>query len=80
MLCHKDTLRSGGTALLSLDGGEWSYSRPGRFTPGNEPPVPTGWEAGWATEPVWTLWRREKFYTAGNRTRPVKPVVHRYTD
>jgi len=24
------------------------------------PPVPIGQEAGWAPEPVWTLWRREK--------------------
>jgi hypothetical protein len=24
----------------ALDGGEWTVSRPGRFTPGNEPLVP----------------------------------------
>jgi hypothetical protein len=34
----------GGIAPLflvwALDGGEWSASRPGRFTPGKEPPVP----------------------------------------
>jgi hypothetical protein len=34
---------SGGTApsflTSELDGGEWSASRPGRFTPGKEPPV-----------------------------------------
>jgi hypothetical protein len=24
----------------ALVGGEWSASRPGRFTPGKEPPVP----------------------------------------
>jgi len=29
--------------------------------PGKEPPVPIGYEAGWALEPVWTRWRREKF-------------------
>jgi hypothetical protein len=28
-----------------LDGGDWSVSRPGRFTPGEEPTVPIGWEA-----------------------------------
>jgi hypothetical protein len=26
----------------ALDGGEWLASRPGRFTPGKEPPVPIG--------------------------------------
>jgi hypothetical protein len=38
MLRHGDILLSGGTAPLflisSLDGGEWSFSRPDRFTPG----------------------------------------------
>jgi hypothetical protein len=33
---------------------------------GKEPTVPTGQEAGWAPEPVWTLWRREKSCPAGN--------------
>jgi len=28
--------------------------RPGRFIPGNKSQVPTGQEAGWAPEPVWT--------------------------
>jgi hypothetical protein len=40
----------------ALDGSEWSVSRPGRFTPGERIPV----EVGWDSEPVWTLWRREK--------------------
>jgi hypothetical protein len=26
----------------ALDGGEWPVSRPGRFTPGKEPPLPIG--------------------------------------
>jgi len=34
------------------DGGEWSASRPGRFTTGKEHPIPIGREAGWAPEPV----------------------------
>jgi len=29
--------------------------------------VPLGYEAGWAPEPVWTRWRREKLPTR-NRT------------
>jgi hypothetical protein len=38
----------------ALDGGEWSASRPGRFTPGETPlpPVSIGQEAGWAPEPI----------------------------
>jgi hypothetical protein len=30
---------------LTLDGGEWSAPRPGRFTPGEGAPV-TGWIGG----------------------------------
>jgi hypothetical protein len=30
------------------------------FSQGDSRPVPTGYEAGWPPEPVWTLWRREK--------------------
>jgi hypothetical protein len=45
--------------LTSALVGEWSASRPGRFTPGKEPPVPIGEEVGWTPEPIWTLWRRE---------------------
>jgi hypothetical protein len=54
---------------LALERGGWLVSRPGRFTLGKEPPVPIGQEAGWAPEPVWTLWRRENSISlAGNRT------------
>jgi hypothetical protein len=35
----------------ALDGGEWSTSRPGRSEPETEPPVPTGYEAGWDPKP-----------------------------
>jgi hypothetical protein len=44
----------------ALDGGEWSASSPWRFTCGEKPPVPTGQEAGWGPEQVWTKWRGEK--------------------
>jgi hypothetical protein len=40
---------------LALDGGEWSASCPGRtLPPGKGLRIPTGQEAGWAPEPVWT--------------------------
>jgi hypothetical protein len=37
----------------ALDGGERSASRPGRYTPG-EDPEPIVQDAGWAPGPVWT--------------------------
>jgi hypothetical protein len=55
-----------------LDGGEWSASRPGRFTSAERSPVPNEQEAGWAPDPVWTLWSRETFLApSGNRTPAV---------
>jgi len=44
---------------LALDGDEWSASHPGCFNPREKVPVPTGEEAGWATEPVSMQWQRE---------------------
>jgi len=38
--------------ILNLDGGDWSASRPGRFTPEERTLVPIGYEAAWAPEPV----------------------------
>jgi len=60
----------------ALDIGEWSYSRPGCFTPGKRPPpVLLGYETGWDTEPVWTGWRREKNPAPpGNRYPVVQSV------
>jgi hypothetical protein len=40
-------------ALPFREGGEWSTSRPGRFTSGKDP-VPIVQEAEWAPGPVWT--------------------------
>jgi hypothetical protein len=45
-LCHGDIWGSGGIAppflTSTLDGGEWSASRPGRFAAGKERLVPIG--------------------------------------
>jgi len=30
------------------------------LAPRKQPPVPTGYEARWASEPVWTQWKRKK--------------------
>jgi hypothetical protein len=34
-----------------------------------------GKEVGLTPEPVWMLWRREKSYTAGNRTQALQPQI-----
>jgi hypothetical protein len=61
----------------TLDGGEWSASRPSRALP----PVPIIQEAEWAPEPVWTQRLEEKFSASfGDRTPVVQSVVRHYTD
>jgi hypothetical protein len=46
----------------TLDRGEWSA--PTALTPGKYPPVATEQEPGWALEPVWMFWAREKSLSA----------------
>jgi hypothetical protein len=81
VLCHEDIWGSGGMAPSFLNSPlERSTSRPCHFTLGKEIPVPIGYEAGWAPEPVWTLWRREQSCNVGNRTRVVQLLARRYTE
>jgi hypothetical protein len=57
-LCLSNVLGSGGIAPCIFNLGirrRWVSSQlhaPAALLPGKEPPVPTGWEAGWAPEPV----------------------------
>jgi hypothetical protein len=45
------------------------------------PPPPIGLEAGWAPEPAWTLWSREKFLApTRNRTPAVQRAARRYAE
>jgi hypothetical protein len=53
---------------------------PSAFHPKKEPPVPIGYEAGWAPEAVMTLWGKEKsLVLTGNRTPPVQAIARRCT-
>jgi hypothetical protein len=51
----------------ALDGVTGQLHAPAALPPGKEPPVPILWEAGWAPEPVWTLWRKQKYNTTVHR-------------
>jgi hypothetical protein len=56
----------------------FSLDTRGRWMVSSHPWAPgTHWIGSWT---VWTLWRREKLFTAGNRTRAVQPVFRRYSD
>jgi hypothetical protein len=55
-------------------------SCPSRFSLEERTPVPIALETGWALEPVWMLWRRDKSRCAGNRTLVVQPRVSLDTD
>jgi hypothetical protein len=51
------------------------------LNPGEDPPVPTVQEAGWAPEPVWTQRLEEKFCAfVGDQTPAVRFVVRHCTD
>jgi hypothetical protein len=39
---------------------------PAALPPGKVPPVSIGYKAGWAPEPIWTLWRRAKLNNNNN--------------
>jgi hypothetical protein len=49
--------------------------------PWKQPPVPTGQEAGWTPEPVWSLWSRaEPLAHIENRTSAFELAASRYAD
>jgi hypothetical protein len=37
------------------------FYAPAALHQGIQPPILVGLDAGWAPEPIWTLWRRDKF-------------------
>jgi hypothetical protein len=83
-LCHEDVWGSGGIAptflTSALHGDEWSVSRPCLFTLGETAPD-THWIGGWVNPRVGLDdVEKKESCTAGNRTRAVQPVTHRYTN
>jgi hypothetical protein len=60
---------------MKTNGGEWSASRPGRFTPG-EIARGTKWIGGWVGPRAGLV----KSCHAGNRARAVQVVARLYTD
>jgi hypothetical protein len=82
-LCHEDVWGSEGivTPFLTsaLDGGVSGQPHaPIALPPAKLCAVPLGQEAGRAPEPVWTLWRREKFCHAGNRAQAAQSIEDKY--
>jgi hypothetical protein len=65
----------------ALDGVSGQRHAPAALYPGKGPPVPTGQEAGLASELVWTQRLEEKsFASAGDRAPVVESIVRHYTD
>jgi hypothetical protein len=74
---HPHQCKSKAVPLRHAYSGERSALRPGRtLSPGREPSVPIGWEAGWASELVWEQRLEEKSSdSAGDQTPVVQSVV-----
>jgi hypothetical protein len=70
-------MRGGGGVIaqrinkLALDGDDWPASGIGRFTPGKDTPIPTGW----TRQPVWALRSREKFLVRTPILQPEKSTI-----
>jgi hypothetical protein len=69
---------------LALDGGEWSASRPGRFTPRERAPG-THWIGGWVGHrAILDAVVKRKIPSLHQESNPrtpiVQPVVSHYTD
>jgi hypothetical protein len=62
----------------ALDVGEWSNSRPGRFTLGEKTSVPIEYEVEWTPKSVWTFWKIKKntLSLPGFEPRCFQPVPH----
>jgi hypothetical protein len=57
-----------------MDRDKWFTSRTDRLTPGEIKPVSTEYEGKWASEPVWTVSRREIFRTPAEIRKPYQAL------
>jgi hypothetical protein len=68
----------------ALDAVRGQRRAPAALNPWERTPVPTGQEAGWAPEPVWTQWLEEKSFRLcweSNLDRPiVQPLARHFID
>jgi hypothetical protein len=64
----------------ALDGGEWSSSLPGRFTPPKEPQYPLGRRLGGPQNQYECYGDEKNLASVGNRKPTVQSVALRYTD
>jgi hypothetical protein len=68
----------------ALDSGQWLFSQPGRFSPGERTAGFTEQETRWAPEPFWASCRTENTSVpSGNRTaicRSLSPYSGHHTD
>ena len=58
---------------LAIYGDAWLTSHPDRFTPGTKPLARIEYEAGWAPEPVYTLWKTDKYLAPAGSPTPDRP-------
>jgi hypothetical protein len=59
-----------------MDTGVFSSQRV-KLTSGKEPSASVGYEAGWASEPIWMLQRREKPPAPTENQRPIlQPIIY----
>ena len=68
--------RQGVTPLILNLSARWRWVvnfTPWTFYPGKRTPVPTEKEAGWATVPVWTFGRKEKYLAPTGIRKPCLP-------
>ena len=58
-----------------LNGGQWSTTRPNRFTPRQRTPAFIEQTVGWTSKTFWTFWRKEKSWIPAGIRIPYLPPL-----